>query len=747
MKHSHRRTLLAIIPLALTLVLAACQGEAHLAARRGANSESQTIAAPAPAVNAAAPGDKPGVRPGAESGTVPGAVPGAERGRIVQGPANIRSFSPADSAIKVDGATIDLRDVFADLGPDATAWYQHVLTLSNPYFEGRAPGTAGIEHAADYLQFHFEKLGLQPAFPATGADGSIGMARDGSAATSDVPGGGTSSAWTTFDQPFEFNSPNPKVSVRSALVQMNGEPLSPSDFAVLGNSAGGSVTGPVTFIGYSIEKGPAPAPAAEGEQPGAYTSFEESTDLTGRIALMLRYTPLNGEGKRLWDGADARRLGSIREKMAAALKRKPAAILLVNSPGDPDSKTELETTGGTTRWGRGEVPVIQLSQEAADRLIRAADPAGADLLAWRAQADRGAVRSVSLRDDVTVSIALDLERDDKLSTRNIGAVLPGKGSLADEWLVIGAHYDHVGYGYTGARPENIGKLHPGADDNASGTSGLLVTASRMAENYAEAEAAEGDDHLRSVLFLAFSGEEAGLHGSKHYVANPTIPADRISLMINMDMIGRLRSDNLSVQGTGTAEGFADILKPHFDASGLTIATSPGGRGPSDHASFYNGGIPVLFPFTGTHPEYHQPSDIGPTVNPSGAVKVLNLVESIAMDIAARPEPLKYILTNEAGPGGRPGGARVRLGVQPNYTADLETGIEVEGVSAGSAAEEAGIKPGDVLLMWNKQELTDGRKMFELMREHTPGDVVEITLLRGSQELTVQARLRGREEAQ
>src|SRR4029450_3530500 len=149
---------------------------------------------------------------------------------------------------------------------------------------------------------------------------------------------------------------------------------------------------------------------------------------------------------------------------------------------------------------------------------------------------------------------------------NVAAVLRGKGKLADEWVVIGAHYDHVGYGCTGEMPNNVGKLHPGADDNASGSAGILITARRLADEYAKA----GDADLRSILLVTFSAEEAGLFGSQYLVDHLPMPKESISLMINMDMIGRRRGDKLLIQGAMTADSLSDLLQPHYDSSGLKI---------------------------------------------------------------------------------------------------------------------------------------------------------------------------------
>jgi hypothetical protein len=383
-----------------------------------------------------------------------------------------------------------------------------------------------------------------------------------------------------------------------------------------------------------------------------------------------------------------------------------------------------------------------VTPEVAGALLAAADPQKRTLDQLRRLADTGEVGTVALADDVRVSIVTDLEVEERLHTRNIGGVLRGRGELAEKWIVIGGHYDHVGYGYTGAQPDNVGRLHPGADDNASGTAGVMVLARRFAKAYAEA----GEEaNLRSILFLAFAGEEAGLQGSRHYVEHPTVQAADISAMINMDMIGRLRDGQLSVGGTGTATQFAEILTPLFLESGLTINQSPGGRGPSDHSSFYGAGVPVLFMFTGLHSRYHQPSDYGYTVNPAGAMEVVDLVESIAMTLASHPEQMTYVAATGGGSGRDRTGSRVRLGVMPAYGAELDVGVQVEEVFPGTSAALAGVQAGDIMLAWNSQEITDGASLMEFLRAHSPGDQVRLSVLRGGERLELDITLQGRGE--
>ncbi|MHC4101647.1 MAG: M28 family peptidase [Planctomycetota bacterium] len=628
-------------------------------------------------------------------------------GRVVSGPSNIARFSPTESAFTtVNAADISLRQVLDDLGPDATLWYQHVQALANPFFEGRAPGTRGSELTADYVEFYFRQYGLTPAFTEP-----IG-----------------------YRQPFDYvtRSPFPTVTVDGAALEINGDNLTDGeDFVVLGNSASGEVTAPLSFVGYGI-----------GDGPEGYTSFDEDTDLTGRIALLLRYAPLTEDGDPRWESDDYRRQSSLSRKMSRVAQRGAAAVLMVNPPGSAEPHEGLEPIQRSRRFGPGlDIPAIQITPEVADRILSQADPQGRDLMTFQRLADEGEITTVDFDGSVQAIVFTEVDRYRQrhdLTGQNVGGVLPGKGALADEWIVIGAHHDHVGVGtYGGVMPSNRGQLHPGADDNASGTAGVLILARKLSEAYADT--AEHED-LRSVLFLTFDAEEMGLHGSDYFANNPTIDPEATSIMLNMDMIGRLRSRNLSVLGTGTAEGLPELLTPLFESSGLTVSVTESGSGRSDESNFHRLGIPGMHFFTGVHKEYTSPDDQAWTVNPGGAAEVLDLIYEIAMSVAARPERLAY---RQPPPGrGRDRGyGRVRLGIRPGMGDDVEFGVLVDEVYEETSAAEGGIQPGDIMISWCGSRLESPRDLFQNLQQHEPGDVVTITVLREGEEVECQVTLK------
>jgi hypothetical protein len=633
-------------------------------------------------------------------------------GKIIEGPVNVYSWAPDDSAKRVEAKDIDLRKVFEDLGPVATRWYQHAITLSNPWFEGRAPGVRGNDLAAEYLEFWMKDTGLEPAFPAVGTDGVT--PKDGE--------------WTSYMQEFALTGGAPKVELAQA--SFGGKDLERGkDFAVLGISGTAKAEAPVTFVGYGIEKG-----------EGGYSSYEEGADLTGRIAMVLRYEPLDDRGRSKWASRRFSEFANMSDKINAIVDRGAAGIILVAPPGVRDGKTELEDVS-TSRWGRPlDIPVVQASAELAESILKAGAPDKGSLMDWRVLADEGKVKTVAIGDGSKLALETKLSVGGT-PTQNVGGVLRGKGSLKDEWVVVGAHYDHVGYGYFGTSPQYTGQLHPGADDNASGTSAMLCVAQLVAERYA---AKDAPADARSVLFLGFTAEESGLRGSKWYVEHPTIPGDKMSLMVNMDMVGRLRSDDLAVGGMSSAKDMVEIMRPVFERSGLVIRADPSGRGPSDHASFYGAGIPVVFIYTGNHDDYHTPKDKGYTLNPEGAAKIVGMTTDMVMTIATRPEKLEF--KQDSGRSADRGYAAVRLGVMPRMDDERpegapKNGVMVDAVSADTSASDAGIRKDDVLLAWNGEELEGASTMMAKLRSHKPGDVVKVKVWREGKEVELDVTLR------
>ncbi|MBX3386382.1 MAG: M28 family peptidase [Phycisphaeraceae bacterium] len=648
--------------------------------------------------------------------------------------APLTTETPSSVPYAADAATLRALIPFND-ARDTALYQQHVLTLSNPFFEGRGPGTRGNRLAAEYLEHQFKTLGLKPVFVET-------------------EGGPANSYMQTFTAGTEAVAGTAEFALVSGESRTTLVPN--ADFTVLGFSSDANLTvAPMVFVGYALED------AGTDESP--YTSFAENDDLTGKIAVLLRFEPMTDEGKSLWRDGRSGWTGAagLGGKIRNTLARGAAGVIVINPPGTQDPRVEkLESTAASASWmRRQDVPIVLLSPEAGDRLVRAADAQGRSLLDLRRLADTQTEPNLIPLSNASLALNVALERRPRV-TWNVAGLLPGRGDLAEQVIIVGAHFDHVGYGYTGgSRSNELGVIHPGADDNASGTTGMILAADLLSRAYAQLPS---DISARSILFIGFSAEEMGLIGSRYFVRNNPFSATAVYAMLNLDMIGRLRDRKLEIAGTGTAKGLRDLVVPLFEEAGFEVNAQPGGRGPSDHASFYAADIPVLHLFTGLHDEYHTPRDTADLINHEGGVDITHGLSEFTIRLATRPEPLEFTSTDRGGarrgrgdraagdeaqddqPRTPMGNVRIRFGISPGTYAEDETGVLVGEVFPNTSAADAGIIAGDRLTKWNGEAIPDVAGWMEFLAKHAPGDVVQVTLMREGQELTLPVTLRARE---
>jgi len=296
-------------------------------------------------------------------------------------------------------------------------------------------------------------------------------------------------------------------------------------------------------------------------------------------------------------------------------------------------------------------------------------------------------------------------------------------------VVIGAHYDHLGLGNQGssldANPQN--KIHNGADDNASGVAGVLELARYFQTNKVK--------ESTNFLFICFSGEELGLYGSKFFTEQPTIPLDKITYMINMDMVGRLdpTTKSLAVSGTGTSPVWEPLLK-NLSSDKLKIKTDSAGVGPSDHTSFYLKNIPVLHFFTGSHGDYHKPSDDVEKINTDGEKQILDLIIQLTEKLNGQPKLAFLTTKNKSMSSAR--SFKVTMGVMPSYTSN-EEGLKVDGVSDGKPAQKAGILTGDVIVQIGDYTIKDIQAYMDSLTKFEKGQTVPVKVKRGGETVTVQ----------
>jgi hypothetical protein len=387
-----------------------------------------------------------------------------------------------------------------------------------------------------------------------------------------------------------------------------------------------------------------------------------------------------------------------------------------------------------------KVPVVQISRASLDHLL--AQSLGKTLVEIETAIDEDLKPRSAVLAGWTASASVTVKKND-IACKNVVGVLEGRGPLKDQTIVVGAHYDHLGTSSFGSLmgPAAEGKVHYGADDNGSGTTGLIEMARRFG--------AMKDRQGRRIVFIAFSGEERGLHGSIHYCKEPLFPLESTAFMLNMDMIGRVKeveddkggkADRLLVYGTGTAEGFDKLVDEKNP--GFKITKLPAGTGPSDHDSFYRKKVPVIFFFTGTHREYHRPTDTPDLINIPGMKKVVDYGYNLSQHCATVAEAPKYTVTKERfvdpTETARPSSPRMTgptLGIMPSYE-EGETGVKVDGISPGGAAEKAGLKDGDIIVEVNGKPVTNVTTYMSVMNTQTAGKEIEIVINRKGERKTL-----------
>ena len=320
----------------------------------------------------------------------------------------------------------------------------------------------------------------------------------------------------------------------------------------------------------------------------------------------------------------------------------------------------------------------------------------------------------------------------QLKTQNVAALIPGRGPLASEYVIVGAHFDHLGRDSANARdPEKGHVIHPGADDNGSGTIAVLELARRLARTPTQ----------RSIVIANFTGEELGLLGSEQFAGHLPVPKEKVQAMVNLDMIGRMKNDKLIVYGVLTSPEMKGIVDSANTAK-LTINAVGDGEGPSDHAAFYRKDLPVLHLFTDLHDDYHTALDTPDKLNIDGVVKVVDYTERVVRALADRPAKIAFTRVQTAG-NNRPSerqGSGVYLGSIPDMGAGDVKGMPLSGVRPGSPADQGGLKAGDVIVKFGGKVIGNIYDYTDALGAHKPGDVVEIVVQRAGKEVTLSVTL-------
>lgn len=525
--------------------------------------------------------------------------------------------------------------------------------LADDAREGRGVGTDGLDAAARFLADRFAGLGLH----AAGDPGEAAGAR-------------------SFLQAFEVAVDISRGDDTELLI--DGAAVAAERFVPAGFSANGSVNGQVVAAGHGIQ-----APELGHDD---YADI----DVAGKIVVVRRYVPA---GETFADNDAQRRFGDLRHKAFTAREQGALALLVVDLPEADELPEEAPLPRlAVSTAGHASLPVAVIDRAAGATLLEGA-------------------RAVTL----TVDLAVEHAWAHNVVAR-VEAPASSRGSASSRGpIVIGAHYDHLGFGGHGSLSPDEHAPHNGADDNASGTAALLEIARQLM--------ADRQTLQRDVWLVAFSGEETGLLGSTHFTKQPPegLTIDEVMAMINLDMVGRLR-EKLSVLGAASAEEWDDLVQPACDELGIACVLGGDGYGPSDQTPFYAAGIPVLHLFTGTHEDYHRPSDDTARINAAGGARVASLASDIAVRLAQREASLTYVTAEAPAPAGDTRSYGASLGTVPDY-ADDSGGVLLAGVRPGSAAEEAGIQRGDRLVALAGKDIGDIYDFMYILRESKPGEQV------------------------
>jgi hypothetical protein len=596
----------------------------------------------------------------------------------------------------------------AYVSPAETRLKADVSYLASDLREGRGAGTKGLDEAADHIADVFREAGLKPP-PGAG---------EGYFQPFDIPG----EARATAIGPLTLQGPESRTFKLE----------SGSDYTPLQRGGGAALKDvPVVFAGYGIT-------AQDRDLKLDYDDYKD-LDAKGKAVLILRQEPQMDREDSPFAGKEITSFATLRHKARNAAEHGAAAVLMVNNaPSLKGGKDALLNFSDTDGDGTG-IPFLMLTRASADRLLQAAgQPPIADL---ERDIDRDLRPAGRALDGWTLSAEIKVEKA-PFAIKNVVGVLDGAGPLADETIIVGAHYDHVGYGGQGSLAPGTRAIHNGADDNASGTAVVMELARRMARRH--------DPLPRRVVFMTFAGEERGLLGSKHYVDHPLFPLDKTIAMFNFDMVGRLNGKHeLIVFGAPSVEGLDALVTDLAKSEGLTPKIVPDTSmefNSSDHASFYRKEIPVFFAFTGTHPDYHRPSDDIEKINFEGMSQIADLGELLLLDVARRPERPKFKKLPAPAPGtGRRAlaGRGAYLGTRPSYGETDIKGVKLDGVSEGSPAEKAGLKGGDVVVKFDGKPIANIEDYMEGLNKHRPGDTVEITVERDGKEESVKVTLGSR----
>jgi hypothetical protein len=571
------------------------------------------------------------------------------------------------------------------LVPDITPaeLQEHISYLASDELAGRYPGTEGAKLSAEYIRNSFKDYGLT----LLGNDG-----------------------YQEFEIVVQLSPGENNILKIGEETFSRGEEFNPFPF-----SQSNSVKAAVVFVGYGFDI----------ENDSITWKDYEGVDPYRKWVLILR-----GDPEMDKDDSPFALYGEDRDKVLKARDKGAAGVLMVSGV-EFDADDELTSLYFDKTQSNAGLPVIHIKRSLANRILA---ETGKTVEEYEKEMIN-TMMPVSRELDVNVYAMAEILQE-KVMARNVVGMVEGNDPvLKDSYVIIGAHYDHLGLGGqgSGSRFMDSTAIHNGADDNASGTAGVIELAGKLSANR--------ESLKRSILFVAFDAEEQGLLGSKYFVNNPLVDLGNTKAMLNFDMIGRLNKDTrgVAIGGTGTSLESEDLL---WDANeqNLDLGFSPEGYGPSDHAAFYAESIPVFFFSTGVHEDYHTPADDWQLINFEGEADVLEMIYNLVVDLADDPAMLTF---QEAGPKERQGGRtgyrfKVTLGIMPDFTGGGDVkGLGVGGVKKDGPAYKGGMQNGDIIIAMDGLPVNDIYDYMNRLKKFKPGQRISVDVMReGKKEVLI-----------
>lgn len=558
----------------------------------------------------------------------------------------------------------------------------HVKYLADDAREGRGIGTKGLDQAADYIAQQMKDMGLEPAFD------------------------------DSYFQPFTMGwgvqlGRNNFVAFGETKIDTSSGIMPP------GFSSMGTVSGAVVFAGYGII-----APEFQ------YDDFAD-LETQGAIVLCMTGEPGEFDSTSKFEGLSYTAHSGLRNKAGNAKLKGAVAILYVEGPIYAGKAEEhLRAPRSDEPYIDCGIPALRMTRAAVKKLFPEFE---LDKL-QRSIDSNTEPRSLSVTDSgKTVTISTDLTRE-TVPVKNVGGVIRGDPKSI---IVLGAHYDHLGFGQSGSLDDKSGLVHNGADDNASGVAAILEAARILNDK----------PPVSTILVVAFTAEETGLGGSSHLVKNFPLGIENVRAMINLDMVGRVRDNKFSVLGCKTAEEFEQLVANANQFVGLDITCKGDGYGPSDHMNFFLADKPVLFLFSGAHEDYHKASDDWEKLNYPDMARVVILTATLVNHLDTPGKPLTFVKATEPPPD-QSGRFRVAFGTIPDYSQpDSLIGVLLSGVRPDGPADKAGIKGGDLLTRMGEVKLNNIYDFVFALRRYAPGDSVEVHYIRDRKEQVTHAVLK------